>query len=194
MSKIYLITDTHFGHEKMQIYCNRPKGFEELIIRNLMQVKPDILIHLGDFCIGGDEYWHEKFMGVVNCKKWLIRGNHDRKSNAWYLSHGWDWVGHKFQDRFLGKNIMFSHSPVRYTDMQSALWGSDSFDINIHGHFHNNLHRLLEGIFVVEGEKERNEIDLANLTPRHKLLAIEETDYKAVSLDKFIEKGHSSQE
>lgn len=186
--RIYLTTDTHFGHDKMIDYCNRPIGFEERILANLAQVKPDLLIHLGDFCIGKDEYWHERFRSMLggDCKKWLIRGNHDRKSNAWYLSRGWNWVGHYFQDRFYGKNIAFSHSPIHYTEMRSALWGSDSFDINIHGHFHNNLHRLQEGRFVVEGEKERNEVDLANLTSRHKLLSIEETNYQPVNLESFI--------
>ena len=184
--KIYLITDTHFGHEKMQVYCNRPKGFEDSILKKLLQVKPDLLIHLGDFCIGNDEKWHKEYFSRLNCKNWLIRGNHDRKSNSWYLSHGWDWIGHYFQDRFFGKNILFSHTPVRYTEMKSGLWGSDSFDLNIHGHFHNNLHRLQESKFVVEGEKERNEVDLANLTPRHKLLSIEETNYQPISLERFL--------
>ena len=28
--KQYIITDTHFGHEKMIEYCQRPKDFNEL--------------------------------------------------------------------------------------------------------------------------------------------------------------------
>lgn len=167
----------------MEEYCNRPKNFEEIIIRELKKIKMDVLIHLGDFCIGKDKYWHEQFMKILNCKKWLIRGNHDRKSDMWYSNQGWDWVGRYFQNRFFNKNVVFSHFPIRYTDC-----GRDSFDINIHGHFHNNLHKLLDGKFVVEGEKERNAIDLANLSLHHKLLSIEETNYKPVDLEKFIKK------
>jgi len=44
----------------------------------------------------------------------------------------------------------------------------------------------LEGRYVIEGEKERNEIDLANLTPKHKLLAIENTNYQPVLLKSFL--------
>jgi hypothetical protein len=59
--------------------------------------------------------------------------------------------------------------------------------LNIHGHFHNTLHRLLEGRWVVPGEEERNEVDLANLSEHHKLLSIEETGYKTVPLEKVLQ-------
>lgn len=186
--RIWLITDTHFGHDKMIPYCGRPEGFENLILENLHELlEPnDLLIHLGDFCIGNDSGWHADFMETVPCKKWLIRGNHDGKSDNWYLEHGWDFVGAKFQSRYFGKNILFSHTPVRYTELQSSLFITDGFDINIHGHFHNSLHRLQEGKFIAEGEKERNKVDLKNITARHKLLAVEYTDYKPVLLEEFI--------
>lgn len=176
--KIFLTTDTHFGHRKMEEYCGRPPDFESRILKKLAQTRPDILIHLGDFCIGNDERWHATFMQTLNkntplCKKWLVRGNHDHKSNAWYLSHGWDWVGHYFQDRIGGRNILFSHSPVMYKKLQSSLWGSDSFDVNIHGHFHNNGHR--------EGEFNPGD----NLV-KYRLLAIENTDYNPVELESFL--------
>lgn len=176
--KIWIITDTHFGHAAMVPYCGRPIDFGEKILKNLNVVGPDdILIHLGDFCIGNDLIWHQMFMERVKGKKWLVRGNHDHKSNSWYLANGWDFVGDKFLNKFFGKNILFSHAPTKDVGL---------FDINLHGHFHNSLHRLLEGKFIVDGEKERNEVDLAALTPKHKLLAIENTNYQPVLLDKFI--------
>ncbi len=181
--KIWLITDTHFGHAKMIEYCGRPKGFEWLILTALNKAvrAGDLLIHLGDFCIGKDEDWHREYFRVVGAgKNWLLKGNHDKKSNSWYLSHGWDWVGAKFQDKFFGKTILFSHVP------KANIFGASQYDINIHGHFHNNLHRLLEGKYVVDGEEKRNKKDLAVLTKKHKLLAVEEANYQPVSLEKFI--------
>lgn len=165
--KIYLIADTHFGHENIKIYSNRPDGFEEMILKELKKIKGDVLIHLGDFCFGKDEYWHKKFMEVVNCqKKWLIRGNHDKKTTVWYLKHGWDWVGHKFQERIFGKNILFSHAPVSHTKIQSELDGAGSFDLNIHGHLHDR--------------------EVKSKSLKHKLVSIEKTNYKPVNLEKFI--------
>lgn len=175
--RYWLTTDTHFGHDKMQEYCGRPKGFEDLIFKNLKRIgEDDVLIHLGDFCIGRDAYWHEIF-SKYPFRKILIRGNHDQKTNHWYMTHGWDFACENFLLTFEGKRILFSHAPTI---------DDGTFDVNIHGHFHNTLHRLLEGNWVVEGEKERNEKDLKALTEKHKLLAIEYTNYWPVLLEKFL--------
>lgn len=185
--KIWLTTDTHFGHKNLISWGHRPKDFEEKLLKNLSVIGPnDILIHLGDFCVSGDAYWHDEFMKRVAGKKWLVRGNHDNKSNSWYLAHGWDFVCAKFQSKLFGKNILFSHVPIREKSVLSSLFITETFGINIHGHFHNNLHRLQEGIFLVEGEKERNQIDLVAITPKHKLLSVEESHYQPVLLSSFI--------
>lgn len=178
--KIWLITDTHFGHDKIKTYCERPDNFEKTILKNLKKVlnHDDILIHLGDFCIGNDAKWHELFMSAVPCKKWLLLGNHDSKSSSWYLSHGWDFVGNSIQVSYFGKKILFSHTPLAIGEN----------DLMIHGHFHNTLHRLLEKQWVSKEEEKRNEKDLQMLSSQHKLLAIEYTDYQPVLLEKFIKK------
>lgn len=164
--KTWLITDTHFGHDKMIEYCGRPKDFENLIFNNLDNISADdILIHLGDFCIGNDEHWHSIFDDITReCRKWLLRGNHDRKSNSWYMSHGWDWVGEKMSDIMFGKKIMYSHIPV--------VWDG-FYEVNIHGHFHNSDHRLFK---IKNGYQ--------------KLLALEYTNYKPVLLETFLKTKH----
>ena len=55
----WIVTDTHFGHNKMYEYCDRPIGFEDKILKQIKhKVKSDdILINLGDICIYRDEYW-----------------------------------------------------------------------------------------------------------------------------------------
>ena len=173
--KIFLISDTHFNHSKMVEYCGRPKDFSEIIKKELLKSisKDDILIHLGDVCFGNDKENNNWFGENLNCRKWLVRGNHDNKSNAWYLENGWDFVCDSFVFKFEGKKILFSHQPLKIADN----------DFNIHGHFHNALPRLLRGEWKVDGEKERNEQDLLNLTSdKHKLIALEETKYKPVLL------------
>jgi calcineurin-like phosphoesterase family protein len=188
--KIYLITDTHFFHAKMVPFCGRPTNFTELIGENLLKAcftKHDVLIHLGDICIGHDELAHDLYIKPWPCKKWLIRGNHDSKSNQWYLDHGWDWIGTKFQDRFYGKNVLFSHTPVRYKEETSGMWGSDSFDINIHGHYHNSMNKLTKERWEELNKIDKDKYDLSVITQRHKLLAVEYTDYKPVLLETFLQ-------
>jgi calcineurin-like phosphoesterase family protein len=130
--RYWVVTDTHFGHNNMKKYEARPDGFEWKILHNLNVVLPnDVLIHLGDFCIGDDAVWHKHFMDVVTAKKWLIRGNHDKKTAQWYFEHGWDFVGNEAQITAFGKKILFTHAPDS---------GFGSYDLNIHGHLHRNEH------------------------------------------------------
>lgn len=179
---IYLISDTHFNHNKMVEYCNRPENHTELIKKNLFVFnstirKDDVFIHLGDVCIGKDEEIHNEVIVPLACKKWLVKGNHDRKSDSWYMNHGWDFVADSFKGKYFGKEILFSHCPMK---------DDGKFDVNVFGHFHNNLSRLLEGRYVVEGEEERNKEDLAVLTGKHRLFVLEDRDYKPVKLSEFL--------
>ena len=165
--KYWLITDTHFNHiDKMQEFCGRPLNYEELIFKGLSRIpKDDILIHLGDICIGEDAQVHAKYIQPLECRKILVRGNHDKKTNSWYLSNGWDFVVDSMLIEVFGKRILFSHKPQQDLGY---------FDINIHGHFHNSNRR----------EEEFKDI----CSDKHKLLAIEYTKYMPTNLDPFINK------
>lgn len=176
---IWLSSDSHFGHDNMVQYCGRPKDFSQRIAKSLFENCKfgDILVHLGDVCFGSDELWHNRYVLPLPCKKWLVRGNHDKKSNSWYLSHGWDFVCEQFSDTLFGKKILFSHIPQKL---------SDGFDFNIHGHLHNNLERLKRKEWVTPNEEERNKGVVDILTPKHKLVAMEYTNYQPVDLRKFL--------
>lgn len=164
--KIYIISDTHFNHNEPMIkWCGRPENFNDLLYENLKVLPVDsMLIHLGDICIGGDEKVH-KFISNLSCRKVLVKGNHDRKSNSWYLEHGWDFVCDRFDIELFGKKIAFTHMPIAWDGY---------YDLNIHGHFHNSDHR-------------RHEPELQTIKNGYqKLYAPEYYGYKPASLDKFI--------
>lgn len=134
-TKYWVISDTHFGHEKMLSLAGRPYGFETKILANCVRMinEGDVLIHLGDFCIGNDRSWHEIFHGQIKCKKWLIRGNHDRQTDTWYLNHGWDFVAESMTIKRYGHTILFTHIPVDILDSEC--------EVNVHGHLHGDDHR-----------------------------------------------------
>jgi len=164
--KIWLITDTHFGHKNIIKYCGRPNNFEKLISKNLFKsVKwNDILIHLGDVALGDRQFAHNKYIKPLQCKKWLLLGNHDTESISWYLENGWDFVAESFTAVYFGKRILFSHKPMPNGD----------YDINVHGHFHNN-------------SQEYWEPDLKSyLGKKHLLLSIESQDYNPITLKDFL--------
>ena len=84
---IFFIADTHFGDERILRYENRPfKSVDEMnseIVKRWNEsVKGDDSVYLlGDV---GDEY----FLKDLNGKKFLVKGNHDTKSNEHYRRAG----------------------------------------------------------------------------------------------------------
>jgi len=166
--KIWIITDTHLGHAKMVELCGRPADHSERILSNLAAMPDDgVLIHLGDICIGNDDKWNSALLDALptNFKAVLVRGNHDKKSDAWYYQRGWDFVCEMLSNTYFGKQILFSHVPLEK---------AGSHDINIHGHFHNSGHRL--------DEATRRWYDPSY----HRKLALEETDYRPILLEAFL--------
>lgn len=166
---IWLTTDSHFNHKAIITeFGFRPVGYEETIIKNIKKtvLKNDILIHLGDFSFGNDAYWQKRFNDEINCIKWFILGNHDKHSLQWYLKFGWSFVGESITIKMFGHTILFSHVPKV----------DSGYTINIHGHFHNNDHRLHEPRLVaIKNDKQY-------------LLAIENNNYQLFNLQSIIKK------
>ena len=70
-SKIFFISDTHFGHTNIIKYCNRPFNntdeMDTALIKNWNAKVPKdgIVYHLGDFAWGSINYW-EKIREQLN--------------------------------------------------------------------------------------------------------------------------------
>lgn len=171
--KIWVISDTHFGHDKLHtVWDSRPADFTERLFKGLKNtIQPeDVLIHLGDFCIGNDADWHGRFLTEVPGKHWLVKGNHDRKSHSWYVDHWWDSVSDSLELELFKKRILFTHIPV---DLRQR----PDIDVNIHGHFHNTNHRSQE-------PKIQEFYEYLH----HELIAVEYTNYQPVTLESVISK------
>ena len=164
----WIISDLHLGHDKCRDYCDRPAGFEDRILLNTARTcrKGDVLIVLGDVCIGHDVYWHSRLCAMCEADMWLIRGNHDSKSYSWYLSHGWSFAGESVGLKIFGKDILLSHKPV----------ADCGYDINIHGHFHNSDHR-------------RHEPELVAIKNDKQLLIMVEHTYMPINLRRICEEA-----
>jgi len=162
----YLISDTHFKHENMRTYCQRPANFTEQIIQNWHSiVKPeDTIIHLGDVGIGKKEDW-EWIMPTLPGNKILIRGNHDdQRSCAWWMEHGFNFAC----DGIIYRGMWLTHRP------STSL--ADGTQLNIHGHLHNIWHGFKpDGSQATKLHK-----------PFQRLFALEYTDYMPVEFDKFV--------
>ena len=132
----WLISDTHFAHEKLDAWGGREGDWQDKLWRGIRSIpSEDVLIHLGDVCIGDDVDVHA-MLSRASCKKILVRGNHDKKSVSWYIEHGWDFVCDQIGLEFHGVDLLLSHRP-----MPPDTW---RWRYNIHGHTHGNMHRAEE--------------------------------------------------
>ena len=149
---LYLITDTHLGHQNMLKSCGRPARFTNLILDSCRKMvrSNDMLIHLGDVAWNEEELM--RFMKLPGHKV-LVRGNHDKKSTAYYMDAGFALVVDSMTMTLQGIRMLFLHA---------SLYGHTA-DINIHGHQHD-LH--YEDVFH-----------------RYWPLALEHMGYKPLPLD-----------
>lgn len=168
MSKdIWLISDTHFGHDNIIRYCNRP--FENSYYMNQcirdnwnQTIKPqDIVYHLGDVYMGKN--WTggetiEQFLKSLHGHKRLLLGNHDdgkdqtlqkvfEKINIWRM--------------FPEFKLMLTHVPIHAGSFRHKC------ELNIHGHTHDN------------------DVLLENMHPdkRYVNICVEKTNYFPISID-----------
>ncbi len=135
-SKVFVIADTHFGHSGMLSF-KRDDGspVREFIDVEAMNkhmitqwnsvVKPDdLVLHLGDVAFSGQAY--DWVMPLLNGRKYLIRGNHDRFTEGRYRKHFSRVLGCYVRDRYV-----FTHVPIHPDSL--SRW-----KLNIHGHLHTN--------------------------------------------------------
>lgn len=136
--KTFIISDTHFGHENIISYCNRPfetveQMNDEMIKRwNSVVGKEDIVYHLGDFALGNKESI-KNYKNKLNGRIRLVLGNHDHLRFNTYYELGFDRV----YDRpiILEDNYILSHSPKFTVTSDPFLF---SCFYNIFGHVHTS--------------------------------------------------------
>ena len=160
----WLITDTHFFHDRVVEFTGRPDDYVDVIMASLRHLvaSQDTLYHLGDVIFYRYERLKEMLDSVPG-KKFLVMGNHDRKSRGWYCRNGFDGAFNAIQ---LG-DVLLTHRPVRPLPVGVRL--------NVHGHFHNC------GV-----ERDADARDWYDPLV-HRLLAIEYTGLKPVKFQEFVQ-------
>lgn len=157
---IYFIADTHFSEKNIMLYENRP--FEnvqemnrEIVNRwNMVVEQEDQVYVLGDFGATGQE---PKLLRQLKGKKFLVKGNHDIQSNAYYREAGFVEV---YDCPIIIKNFwILSHEPLYVnTNMPYA---------NIFGHVHNSP-------------------IIKNFSSQHYCVCVERIEYTPISFERII--------
>lgn len=141
MPGVFIVSDTHFGHENTCTKFKRQDGSplrpfasaeemdEEMVKRwNERVGKNDKVYHLGDVVIGRR---HLQTLSRLNGDKVLIKGNHDIFKLEDYTAHFRDIRAYHVMN-----GMIFSHVPVHTSSLER-------FGCNIHGHLHAN--RVMDG-------------------------------------------------
>lgn len=133
MINTWYISDTHFNHNKIIEYCNRPfsnvEQMNETMIKRWNSVvrKDDIVYHLGDFGFGNKEEITD-IVKKLNGKIFLIKGNHCIHNNQWYRDCGFVEV---YDCPIIIKDfLVLSHEPLPFVMNQVY--------VNLFGHVHTS--------------------------------------------------------
>jgi calcineurin-like phosphoesterase family protein len=161
--KRWVISDTHFGHENIIKYCDRPfsckEEMDEILIRNWNKTvsNDDVVYFLGDFCFGrpGREV-SRSYRSKLNGRIHLIRGNHDRYIDESIFESAQDSIVLEIND----KAIYLCHYPE-----QNNIWKIPPHDFYLYGHVHNKF----------------------SFNPRKFNMCVENCDYTPIDLDFFVD-------
>jgi calcineurin-like phosphoesterase family protein len=164
-ARIFVISDTHFGHENMytfvtfdgvtrvrEAFASAVDADAEMVRRWNATVTPqDHVYHLGDVAMGSQAL---RIVQHLNGHKRLILGNHDREPVLNYRGVGFQKVMGCHQFR---RGIWFTHIPMHSENLGPA-------GINVHGHIH---------------EKEP-------FSPQHRNVSVERVNYTPVLLESVL--------
>jgi len=182
MPATFLVSDTHFGHEKTCTVFKRADGTplrpfssveemdEEMVRRwNERVGKKDKVYHLGDVVINRK---YLEILGRLNGDKVLIRGNHDIFKLEDYTKYFRDIRGYHVMN-----GMILSHVPVHPESL-------GRFGVNIHGHLHYQRVKKARGVDARTGEiLYSDEID-----PRYHCVCVEQTDYTPITLEEVFKR------
>ena len=173
---IFFTSDTHFWHENILKFCNRPfSSIEEMndtIINNWNSVvkENDIVFHLGDFCFCGSDKFKE-LIEKLNGKIYLILGNHDLKTIKQWHETKFEGVYQQMCIKIDGKKIYLNHFPFlcyagTYYRYEDAVW-------QLFGHVHSS-------------DKNKNGLDnqrLSMLFPTQYDVGVDNNNYTPISFE-----------
>jgi len=167
--KVFLISDTHFGHTKMyeqpflkedgtrlRPWSNAAEADQEMIRRWNAVVRPcDKVYHLGDVAMPRSGL---QVLKQLNGDKILIAGNHDSKYMKELLLYF-----RAIRGYWKLNNFILSHVPVHPNSLRN-------FEGNIHGHLHAYETLLEDG----------------SVDTRYISACVEHTDYAPIEFNELV--------
>jgi calcineurin-like phosphoesterase family protein len=175
-------SDTHFSHKNIIRYASRPfhdveEMNAELISRWNARVAPsDDVWHLGDLALGHDIERQVMMTNVLNGRRRLVPGNHDRVASFFeggdqrsrfqriYEAAGWEIMPEQLEHEIQGHRVMVCHFPYRGDSLDSGDRYTAERPVDrglpiLHGHVHTD--------FAVQGRQFNVGVDVRDYAPVH---------------------------
>lgn len=182
MSKIFYISDTHFGHENIIRFDNRPfnniEDMNEKIKENWNRVvsKDDVVYILGDFM------WKSKdsdvdFVKSLNGRKRLIKGNHDRVKSAKFKSL-FESINDYEKIKDKDRTVVLSHYPIVAYD---GHYGGRN--IHLYGHVHITPEYYFIKDYILKNKSDKYPMRMYNVG-----VMMEWMNYAPQELDSILNK------
>ena len=182
MPSVWLISDTHFGHEKTCTVFKRADGsplrpfgsaeeMDEFMVKAWNdRVRPnDKVYHLGDVVISKKNL---SILSRLNGDKVLIRGNHDIFKLEDYTEYFRDIRGYHVMN-----GLILSHVPVHADSLAR-------FGANIHGHLHANRVKKASGVDALTGNILYGDV----IDTRYHCVCVEQTDFAPILFEDVLKR------
>jgi calcineurin-like phosphoesterase family protein len=186
MRNIFIVSDTHFGHEAtctkfknadgtpLRPFANADEMNDEMITRWNETVRPDDhVIHLGDVVMS---HRFLPIVGRLNGTKELIQGNHDPIGGKRGRKFDFGTYFERVMAMKVFDDMIMTHIPIHPSNI--GRWGT-----NVHGHLHGT-----EVMQEVENYSELSTFGGGVFTeekpdPRYLCVSVEHTDFRPIPLD-----------
>lgn len=151
MSKIWLVSDTHFNHHKIIEYSKRPFANVDEMNEGLIQKwnavvsDQDTVFHLGDVAMGGAKKADQvaEFLFRLKGKINLIKGNHDSFVLKDRCRDRFDWVKNYYELIYNHKLITLQHFPLLTWNSAGKIdKDGKPMAFHLHGHCHGSIDHL----------------------------------------------------
>lgn len=165
----WVVSDTHFGHQNIVGFCNRPPDHEQVMMEEIARAVPDgdTLLHLGDLAYRGNAFFKNMIaphLTEPQVRRLLVRGNHDKGRFSFYRQCGFQIIK-PFEIPWGDKHVIsFSHYPWN-EEIEGHKMPANM--TRVHGHIHNNGYTRDAYVPFLKG---------------HINVSVEQTHYRPVNL------------
>ena len=143
MGKVFFISDTHFGHDKIIRFDLRPyRDIEHMwySMRDAWNEKvndDDLVYILGDMFWTRDPKEATRMLKQLNARKRLVKGNHCQFLSNSTVKNEFETIRDIDEVKVGDKRLILCHYPIMsWKDMQGKNDSRDLATIHLHGHVH----------------------------------------------------------